>query len=87
MTGRLTIRDVDTHDLEVLRSAARDRGTSLNRYIIEVLHQQAQREHHRRLFASVAAQDVDIPVVDAVSEVRALRREKDAQDDERATRP
>ena len=80
VTGRLTVRDLDEHDLEVLRAAAREQGTSLNRYVGEVLHQRAQQERHQHLFAHVAAQQPDLPQFDAVAEVRALRDEKDRAD-------
>lgn len=82
MTDKLTIRDVDETDVDVLRTAAQDDGVSLNRYVVRILHEQAQREHHRRLFAEIAAQQPDIADFDAVSEVRAMRDAKDAADDD-----
>lgn len=80
MVDKLTIRDVDEHDLELLKTAAKEHGTSLNRYVTTVLHEQAQREHHQRLFADIAAQERDLPPFDSVAEVRAMRKEKDADD-------
>lgn len=80
MTDKLTIRDMDESDLEILRRAAQEQGTSLNRYVTGVLHEQAQREHHRSLFAAVAAQERDLPSFDSVAEIRAMRDEKDAED-------
>lgn len=80
VTDKLTVRDLDERDLEVLRVAARQQGTSLNRYVGEMLHQRAQQERHQQLFAQVAAQQSDLPQFDAVAEVRALRDEKDRED-------
>ncbi|MDR7303570.1 hypothetical protein [Haloactinomyces albus] len=80
MTGKLTIRDVDESDLDILKVAARNQGTSLNRYVTALLHEQAQREHHRALFARIAAQEPDMPPVDSVAEVRAMRDEQDVGD-------
>lgn len=80
MTDKLTVRDMDERDLEVLRAAAREQGTSLNRYVGEVLHQRAQQERHQQLFATVAAQQPDLPPFDSVAEVRAMRDEKDRGD-------
>lgn len=84
MVDKLTIRDVAEEDLDVLKAAARDAGTSLNRYVTGVLHEQARREHHRRLFAVIAAQDSepDLAALDTVAEVRAMRDEQDARDNE-----
>ncbi|WP_114453825.1 hypothetical protein [Halopolyspora algeriensis] len=82
MTGKLTIRDVDESDLDILKTAARNQGTSLNRYVTALLHEQAQREHHRALFARIAAQEPDMSPVDSVAEVRAMRDEQDAGDAE-----
>ncbi len=84
MPDRLTIRDVNDDDLSVLKSVAREQGTSLNKYVTSVLHEHAQRERHKRLFAAVAAQDEDVSPYDAVAEVRAMRAEKDAEDDSEA---
>lgn len=81
MSERLTIRDVNDDDLSVLKSVAQEQGTSLNKYVTSVLHEHAQRERHKRLFAAVAAQDDDVPPYDAVAEVRAMRVERDAEDD------
>lgn len=80
VTDKLTIRDVDEDDLDLLKAAARERGSSLNRYVTELLHDQARREHHRRLFATVAAQERDLAPFDSTAEVRAMRDEKDAND-------
>ncbi|MDV6013742.1 hypothetical protein [Haloechinothrix sp. LS1_15] len=80
MVDKLTIRDVDERDLAILKAAAKDQGTSLNRYVSNVLHEQALREHHRRLFAAVAEQERDIEPFDSAAEVRSMRDEKDADD-------
>lgn len=86
MTGRLTVRDVPEQDLAVLREAARRHDVSLNRYVLSVLHEQAQQERHRSLFAAVAAQEPDLPPTDAVAEVRAMRDDKDAHDEQENSR-
>lgn len=80
VVDKLTIRDVDENDLDILKEAARERGTSLNRYVAGVLHNQALQEHHRRLFAAVASQERELSPFDSVAEVRAMRDEKDAED-------
>lgn len=82
VTDKLTIRDVDEKDLDTLKAAAADQGTSLNRYVARVLHQQAARERHRKLFAAIGAQEGELAPFDAVAEVRAMRNERDAQDEE-----
>ena len=82
MADKITIRDVDEADLDILKVAARERGTSLNRYVTGLLHEQAQIEHHRQLFATIAAQQRDLHPFDSVAEVRAMRDEKDAEDNE-----
>lgn len=80
MTKHLTVRDMDERDLDVLRDAARDQGFSLSKYVGELLHERAQQERHRQLFAQVAAQEPDLPEIDTVAEVRAMRDEKDRAD-------
>lgn len=84
MTDKLTVRDVDERDLEILRSAAREQGTSLNRYVTRVLHERAQQERHRQLFAAIGAQQPDMEPGDSVAEVRAMRDEQDRADADRA---
>lgn len=80
VADKLTIRDVDEKDLDTLKAAAAEQGTSLNRYVARLLHEQAARERHRKLFAAIEAQEGEFAPFDAVAEVRAMRDEKDAQD-------
>lgn len=80
VTDKLTVRDMDERDLNVLRDAARDQGLSLSKYVSALLHERAQQERHRQLFAQVAAQEPDLPESDTVAEVRAIRDEKDRAD-------
>lgn len=75
MTDKLTVRD-----RYVLRRAARGKGLSLRVYVGKLLHERAQQERHRQLFAIVAGQEPDLPWTDAVAEVRAIRDEKDHAD-------
>ncbi len=75
---KLTIRDLDPHDHDALKEAAARSGRSLNRYVAELLHDRARVERNRSLFAAVAAQDgSDLPAVDSLAEVRAVRTERE----------
>ncbi|QGK70853.1 hypothetical protein GIY23_16200 [Allosaccharopolyspora coralli] len=84
---RLTIREVDPADVDALKAAASAAGRSLNAYLRAVLHDHARTARNRRLLAALDHDHGEqaLPAdLDAAAEVRALRDERDAVDDQRA---
>jgi len=77
------IRDVPDDDLEQIRSAAADRGLSLQAYLREALSLQAAQLRRQATVESIAARLRGVPPV-TESERRAVAAAVDAAHDERA---